>query len=92
MAGVSSVVFVSPAIPAQELNVVDSAARAGVDHGVKITSKASADSPIARRGAIRPRSSGLIASSFRASSSQTGSSSASGQSRRPSAGACSSRC
>jgi hypothetical protein len=30
------------AIPTQELNVVDSAARAGVDHVVKITSKASA--------------------------------------------------
>jgi uncharacterized protein YbjT (DUF2867 family) len=47
--GVSAVVLVSPAIPAQELNVVDSAVRAGVEHVVKITSKASADSPIARR-------------------------------------------
>jgi uncharacterized protein YbjT (DUF2867 family) len=49
MADVSAVVMVSPAIPAQELNVVDSAARAGVAHVVKATSKASADSPIARR-------------------------------------------
>ena len=49
MAGVTSVVLVSPAVPAQELNVVASAARAGVGHVVKATSKASADSPIARR-------------------------------------------
>jgi uncharacterized protein YbjT (DUF2867 family) len=47
--GVSSVILVSPAIPAQELNVVDAAVRAGVEHVVKITSKASADSSIARR-------------------------------------------
>ena len=49
MRGVSGVVLVSPAIPDQELNVIDSAVRAGVGHVVKITSKASADSPIARR-------------------------------------------
>ena len=49
MAGVTTVVLVSPAIPAQELNVVQSAARAGVGHVVKASSKASADSPIARR-------------------------------------------
>ena len=49
MRDASSVILVSPAIPAQQLNVVDSAVRAGVDHVVKITSKASADSPIARR-------------------------------------------
>jgi uncharacterized protein YbjT (DUF2867 family) len=49
MKGVSAVVLVSPAVPAQELNVVASAARAGVGHVVKATSKASADSPIARR-------------------------------------------
>ena len=47
--GVSSVVLVSPAVPADEIRVVDAAARAGVGHVVKITSKASADSPIARR-------------------------------------------
>src|ERR1700691_1149680 len=45
MRGISAVVLVSPAIPAQELNVVASAAGAGVGHVVKITSKASADSP-----------------------------------------------
>ena len=49
MAGVSAVVLVSPAVPAQELSVVASAAKAGVGHVVKATSKASADSPIARR-------------------------------------------
>src|ERR1700730_17897540 len=37
------------AVPAQELNVIASAARAGVGHVVKASSKASADSPIARR-------------------------------------------
>jgi uncharacterized protein YbjT (DUF2867 family) len=49
MTGASAVVLVSPAVPAEELNVVASAARAGVAHVVKVTSKASADSPIARR-------------------------------------------
>jgi uncharacterized protein YbjT (DUF2867 family) len=49
MAGIAAVVLVSPAVPAQELNVVASAARVGVGHVVKATSKASADSPIARR-------------------------------------------
>jgi uncharacterized protein YbjT (DUF2867 family) len=49
MAGVTGVILVSPAVPAQELNVVASAARAGVGHVVKASSKASADSPIARR-------------------------------------------
>jgi uncharacterized protein YbjT (DUF2867 family) len=49
MAGVTAVVLVSPAVPAQELAVVGSAARAGVQHIAKVTSKASADSPIARR-------------------------------------------
>lgn len=47
--GVSTVVLVSPAIPAQELSVVASAVRNGVGHIVKITSKASEDSPIGRR-------------------------------------------
>ena len=37
MDGVTSVVLVSPAVPAQELNVIDSAVRAGVGHIVKIT-------------------------------------------------------
>lgn len=49
MQGISTVALVSPAIPAQELAVVASAARAGVRHVVKVTSKASADSPIRRR-------------------------------------------
>jgi uncharacterized protein YbjT (DUF2867 family) len=46
---VDVVVLVSPAVPAQELAVVDAAVRAGVGHVVKATSKASADSPVGRR-------------------------------------------
>ncbi len=65
MQGVSSVILVSLAIPAQELGVVDSAVRAGVKHVVKITSKASADSPIARRRAQTEIEQGLIASGLR---------------------------
>ena len=49
MQGVTSVVVVSLAVLEQELAVVDSAMQSGVAHVVKITSKASADSPIARR-------------------------------------------
>lgn len=59
---VKAVVLVSPAVPVQELNVIDSAARAGVAHVVKITSKASADSPIARRRWQTEIEAGLIAS------------------------------
>jgi uncharacterized protein YbjT (DUF2867 family) len=62
MRGVSAVVLVSPAIPAQELNVITSAVGAGVGHVVKITSKASADSPIARRRDQNAIETGLIAS------------------------------
>ena len=62
MAGVTSVVLVSPAVAAQELNVVASAARAGVGHVVKATSKASADSPIARRRWQTEIEAGLAAS------------------------------
>jgi uncharacterized protein YbjT (DUF2867 family) len=62
MRGASTVVLVSPAIPAQELNVVASAVRAGAGHVVKITSKASADSPIARRRGQAEIENGLIAS------------------------------
>jgi uncharacterized protein YbjT (DUF2867 family) len=62
MAGVASVVLVSPAVPAQELNVVASAGRAGVGHVVKATSKASADSPIARRRWQTEIEAGLAAS------------------------------
>ncbi|BEP11929.1 NmrA family NAD(P)-binding protein [Acidothermaceae bacterium B102] len=60
--GVSAIVLVSPAVPALELNVIDSAVRAGVGHVVKITSKASADSPIARRRGQAEIESGLLAS------------------------------
>jgi uncharacterized protein YbjT (DUF2867 family) len=62
LAGVSRVILVSPAVPAQELTVVDRAARAGVAHLVKITSKASADSPIARRRGQTEIETGLAAS------------------------------
>jgi uncharacterized protein YbjT (DUF2867 family) len=62
MRGVSAVVLVSLAIPAQELNVVTSAVGAGVNHVVKITSKASADSAIARRRDQTEIENGLIAS------------------------------
>ena len=62
MEGVTSVILVSPAVPAQELTVVASAARAGVGHVVKASSKASADSPIARRRWQTEIEAGLAAS------------------------------
>jgi uncharacterized protein YbjT (DUF2867 family) len=62
MTGVAAVVLVSPAVPAQELNVIASAASAGVGHVVKATSKASADSPIARRRWQAEIEAGLAAS------------------------------
>ena len=62
MRGISAVILVSPAVPAQEMNVVESAARAGVQHVVKITSKASSDSPIARRRGQAEIENALIAS------------------------------
>jgi uncharacterized protein YbjT (DUF2867 family) len=62
MTGVETVVLVSPAVPAQELNVIRSAARAGVGHVIKATSKASADSPIARRRWQAEIEAGLAAS------------------------------
>lgn len=49
MDGVDTVVLVSPAIPQQEISAIDAAARAGVTHVIKVTSKASADSPVERR-------------------------------------------
>lgn len=50
VSGVSAVVLISPAAgPDQELGVVDAAAREGVAHVVKLTSKASPDSPVARQ-------------------------------------------
>jgi len=62
MAGITTVVLVSPGVPAQELNVIHSAVRAGVEHVVKITSNASADSPIARRRWQADIEAGLTAS------------------------------
>jgi uncharacterized protein YbjT (DUF2867 family) len=62
MRGVSAVVLVSPAIPTEELNVIDRAVRASVKHVVKITSKASADSPIAQRRDQTEIENGLISS------------------------------
>jgi uncharacterized protein YbjT (DUF2867 family) len=62
MHGVSTVVLVSPAIPVQELNVVASAVRAGAGHIVKVTSKASVDSSIARRRGQAEIENGLIVS------------------------------
>lgn len=62
LADVSGVVLVSLAIPAQELNVVHAAARAGVGHVVKVTSDCSEDSPIARRRSQAAIEKGLIAS------------------------------
>ena len=61
MAGVTTVVLVSAAIPGQELNVIHSAERAGVSHVVKATSKASADSPIGRRRGQTEIETGLAA-------------------------------
>jgi uncharacterized protein YbjT (DUF2867 family) len=62
MADASAIVLVSHAVPAQELNVIASAARAGVEHIVKATSKASTDSPIARRRGQAEIEAGLAAS------------------------------
>jgi uncharacterized protein YbjT (DUF2867 family) len=62
MTGIETVVLVSPAVPAQELNVIRSAARAGAGHVIKATSKASADSPIARRRWQAEIEAGLAAS------------------------------
>ncbi|WP_127361420.1 NmrA family NAD(P)-binding protein [Actinacidiphila soli] len=49
MRGIETVILVSPAIPAQEIAVIASAVREGVRHIIKITSKASDDSPVERR-------------------------------------------
>jgi uncharacterized protein YbjT (DUF2867 family) len=62
MTGAETVVLVSPAVPAQELNVIRSAARAGAVHVIKATSKASAHSPIARRRWQAEIEAGLAAS------------------------------
>lgn len=47
--GADVLVLVSPGVPEQEIAAVDAARRAGIEHVVYLTSKASADSPIARR-------------------------------------------
>jgi uncharacterized protein YbjT (DUF2867 family) len=62
LASVDTVILVSPGVPAQELNVVASAVRQGVKHVVKVTSNASADSPIARRRYQAEIEAGLAAS------------------------------
>jgi uncharacterized protein YbjT (DUF2867 family) len=62
MGGVAAVVMVSPAVPTQELAVVDAAVRAGVGHLVKVSSKASDDSPVARRRGQARIEAGLAAS------------------------------
>ena len=62
MQGVTSVVLVSLAVPEQELAVVHSAVQSGVAHVVKVTSKASADSPIARRRDQHAIEQGLLGS------------------------------
>jgi uncharacterized protein YbjT (DUF2867 family) len=62
MTGVTAVVLVSPGVPAQELNVIRSAAHARAGHVIKVTSNASADSPIARRRWQAEIEAGLAAS------------------------------
>jgi uncharacterized protein YbjT (DUF2867 family) len=62
MQGIKTVVLVSPAIPAQELNVVQSAKNAGATHIVKATSNAPVDSPIARRRWQAEIEAGILAS------------------------------
>jgi uncharacterized protein YbjT (DUF2867 family) len=49
MRGVSRVILVTQPVLSQELSVIDSAKRAGIEHVVKITNKSDAHSPIARR-------------------------------------------
>ena len=66
MAGIKAVVLVSPGVPAQELNVIHSAARAGAGHVIKVTSNAAADSPIARRRWQTEIETGLAASGLAA--------------------------
>ncbi len=62
LASVDTVILVSPGVPAQELNVVASAVRQGVKHVIKVTSNASAASPIARRRSAAEIEAGLAAS------------------------------
>ena len=60
--GVSSVILVTSPVLQQELSVIDSAKRAGVEHVVKISTKNSADSPIVRRRNHRKIEDALVAS------------------------------
>ncbi len=62
MAGITTVVLVSPGVPGQELSVVRSAAGVRARHIIKVTSNASADSPIARRRWQAEIEAGLAAS------------------------------
>ena len=62
MKGVSSIVLVSPPVVRQELNAVDAAVRAGAGHIVKVTAKASSDSPVVRRRNQHEIEQGVIAS------------------------------
>ena len=66
MRGIDTVLLVSPAVPAQEIAVIDSAARQGVSHVIKVTSKASAHSPVDRRRGHGPRSRRWVALGSRA--------------------------
>jgi uncharacterized protein YbjT (DUF2867 family) len=65
MRHISGVVLVTAAVVQQEVNVIDSAARAGVTHVVKVTTKASAHSPIALRRDHAQIERALIASGVR---------------------------
>jgi uncharacterized protein YbjT (DUF2867 family) len=56
MRGIDTVLLVSPAVPAQEIAVIDSAARQGVSHVIKVTSKAHRPIPRSTGGAARHRS------------------------------------
>ncbi|BBA96043.1 hypothetical protein RVR_1169 [Actinacidiphila reveromycinica] len=50
MAGVDTLLLISPSVPAQEIAAIDSAVRQGVKHVVKITNhRATEDSPVDRR-------------------------------------------
>ena len=62
MRGVSRVILVTQPVLSQELSVIDSAGRAGVEHVVKITNKADAHSPIARRRVQSEIEDALVAS------------------------------
>ncbi len=62
MDGVDAVILVSPAVPAQELRVIDAAVHARVGLITKVTSKASPDSPVARRRGQSEIEAGLAAS------------------------------